>query len=91
MYPQNRQPKVSIFVSSSVGFSSFSFSREKVLGLFIKKKKQPEKKIRKNKKLINHPTDHFDFDSTITLASFCEHITGSLAEIAKFCGTISLL
>jgi len=86
MYPQNRQPKVSIFVSSSVGFSSFSFSREQVLGLFIKKKKSE-----RTKKLINHPTDHFDFDSAITLASFCEHITGSLTEIAKFCGTISLL
>jgi len=44
MYPQNRQPKVSIFVSSSVGFSSFPFSREQVLGLFINKKKATRKK-----------------------------------------------
>jgi len=50
MYPQNRQPKVSIFVSSSVGFSSFPFSREQVLGLFINnKKKQPEKNQKEQK------------------------------------------
>jgi hypothetical protein len=29
-------------------------------------------------------TDHFDFDGTIGLAGFCEHVPGSLAEIAQF-------
>ena len=36
-------------------------------------------------------TYHFDFDSTIALASFGEHVTGSLAEIAESRGAVGLL
>jgi len=89
MYPQNRQPRVSIFLRLIFG-SFFQLSVSQRTSAWAVYKKQP-KNIQKERKLINHPTDHFDFDGAITLASFGEHITGSLAEIAKFCGTISLL
>jgi len=74
-------------------FPAFRFPENKCLGCLYVYKKNKKKATKKSErtKVEKSPTDHFDFDGAITLASFGEHITGSLTEIAKFRGMLSLL